>query len=109
MLDGSTPREGCPCCGERRFEYLEGGKAARLTYLCGRNTVQVSPSGEGFDYVSARERIAAAMKLTAENDYLLRAEFGERSLTLYRDGRALIHGTSEEAEAKTLYAKWVGS
>src|SRR6266852_2658344 len=32
----------CPCCGRRRFEWLDGEHGAHTTSLCGRNAVQVS-------------------------------------------------------------------
>ena len=32
----------CPCCGRRRFEWLEGTQGSQTTSLCGRNAVQVS-------------------------------------------------------------------
>ena len=31
----------CPCCGQRRFDYLDGGEASETTSLCGRDSVQV--------------------------------------------------------------------
>src|SRR5713101_2606007 len=32
----------CPCCGRRRFEWLDGHHGAHTTSLCGRNAVQVA-------------------------------------------------------------------
>ena len=32
----------CPCCGRRRFEWLEGEQGSQTTSLCGRNAVQVA-------------------------------------------------------------------
>src|SRR6266576_4218523 len=32
----------CPCCGRRRFEWLDGEHGSQTTSLCGRNAVQVS-------------------------------------------------------------------
>src|SRR5262249_43356407 len=32
----------CPCCGRRRFEWLEGEQGSHTTSLCGRNAVQVA-------------------------------------------------------------------
>lgn len=107
-IDTSRPRADCPTCGQRRFAWLEGEKASRQTKLCGRNSVQVAPIGK-FDYAEARQRIRQAAKLTAENDYLLRAEYQGLTLTLYRNGRALIHGTDNEAKARATYAQLVGS
>src|SRR5262245_61898797 len=35
-----SKRADCPCCGQRRFEFLEGGGGESAT-LCGQNAVQV--------------------------------------------------------------------
>src|SRR5947199_1472943 len=32
----------CPCCGRRRFEWLDGEQGSQTTSLCGRNAVQVA-------------------------------------------------------------------
>src|SRR6184192_4415878 len=32
----------CPCCGRRRFEWLDGDLGSHTTSLCGRNSVQVA-------------------------------------------------------------------
>src|SRR5260370_645669 len=32
----------CPCCGRRRFEWLDGDMGSHTTSLCGRNAVQVA-------------------------------------------------------------------
>src|SRR5438270_250283 len=32
----------CPCCRQRRFEWLEGEQGSHTTSLCGRNAVQVA-------------------------------------------------------------------
>jgi adenylyltransferase/sulfurtransferase len=31
------------------------------------------------------------------------------SLTVFPDGRAIVHGTADPARARTLYARWVGA
>jgi molybdopterin-synthase adenylyltransferase len=35
----------CPCCGAKRFEFLDGSRASEVTVLCGKNTVQFAPFG----------------------------------------------------------------
>ncbi|MCC7508880.1 MAG: ThiF family adenylyltransferase [Planctomycetes bacterium] len=107
ILDATTPRPDCPCCGKREYPWLEGQRASKAVTLCGRDSVQLSPDG-AFDYEAARQRIRAATKLTTENDFLLRAQAGDLTLTLYRDGRALVHGTDDEARSRALYARLVG-
>ncbi|MCZ7605387.1 MAG: hypothetical protein M5U25_04810 [Planctomycetota bacterium] len=69
--------------------------------------MQISPQGD-FDYTSARERIGKAAKLSTENDYLLRAEFEGLTITLYKDGRALVHGTGDVARARSMYSRLIG-
>lgn len=107
-IDASRPRPDCPTCGGKHFPWLEGKRATRHATLCGRDSVQISPEGE-FDYAAARERIRKAAKLSTENEYLLRAEFEGLTITLYRDGRALIHGSDSAVRAKSVWTKLVGS
>lgn len=104
ILEAATPRADCPCCGKREFPWLEGKRASRAAALCGRDSVQITPEG-AFDYEAARRNIARAAKITIENEYLIRAEYDGLTLTLYRTGRALVHGTNEEARARALLAR----
>lgn len=107
ILDASTPRADCACCGLHEYSWLEGKRASRATTLCGRDSVQISPEGE-FDFDAARRNIRKAARVITENEYLLRAEYQGLTLTLYRTGRALIHGTQDEARAKALLGKLTG-
>lgn len=108
IIDASTPRPDCPTCGRREFDWLEGKRGSRETVLCGRDSVQINANGE-FNYAEARERIARAGDLLTENDYLLQARHDELTLTLYRNGRALVHGTDDVNRATSLYARLVGA
>lgn len=105
-IDASKPRQDCPVCAQRRFEHLEaqagGGEA-----LCGRNAVHIRAPVR-FDFSSARHRIAGAAKVSAQNEFLLRFEDGALEITLFADGRALVHGTADLARARAAYARWVG-
>lgn len=106
-LDAATPRPDCPCCGKREFPWLEGKRAVSATTLCGRNSVQLAPQG-AFDYEAARRRIRTAVTVTTENEYLLRANSETLTLTLYRNGRALVHGTENPSVARALYSRLIG-
>ena len=47
----------CPCCIQRRFEWLDGGMGSHTTTLCGRNAVQVAvrrPAPLDFGEMAAR-------------------------------------------------------
>ena len=43
------------------------------------------------------------------NRYLLRLAVDNYLLTVFPDGRAIIGGTEEIAQARTVYAKYVGN
>ncbi len=107
VIDASTRRENCATCDRREFDWLTGKNAPRNGTLCGRDTVQIG-SNAAFDFAEARRRIRSAVHLSAENEFLLRAPVGGLVMTLYRDGRALVHGTCDVAEARAVYAKLVG-
>lgn len=114
-------KPGCPCCGLRGFDFLEGAAGAEARTLCGRNSVQISP---GDDSPPGRVDLEGlALRLTPfgafeVRDRLLRGRFtDERSdtsdtlmeLTLFPDGRAILTGTTKPDRARSIYAKYVGA
>ena len=106
-------RGDCPCCKHGRFEYLEGSRGSGAAALCGRDAVQLThrqdPEGLDLDRVASRLREHGNV---VANRYMLRASIAEGGnaygLSLFPDGRAIIHGTSEPNVARSLYAKYVG-
>jgi adenylyltransferase/sulfurtransferase len=110
----------CPCCGERRFEHLEGRAASATTSLCGRGAVQITPPRDGrrrtIDLAEAARRLAPHGSFT-HNGFLVRGRFARErgtkgepvELTLFPDGRAIIKGVTEPEEARSVYARYVGT
>lgn len=105
-----SPRTECRTCGKHDFEYLEGGGVSGALRLCGRDAIQLLP-GEG----TPPPRLAViAARLEREwdvtvNEYFLRARRNGITLHLFRDGRLIADGTTDETEARSLYAKVVGT
>lgn len=100
---------GCACCGARRFDYLEARATSQTTTLCGRNAVQVSPGcAVSLDLAELGRRLGAAGDVTC-TEHLVRFSVGGRELTVFADGRAIVKGTGDVAEARSLYARWVGA
>ena len=100
----------CICCGQRRFDYLEGRSASTTTRLCGRDAVQINrPDGVRTDLaaVSAKLETVAAGSIT-RNRFLLRARVEGHDLTLFADGRAIIKGTADPERARTIYSRYIG-
>lgn len=102
-------RPDCTVCGERHFRWLSGEAGSSATRLCGRNSVQLAPrQAESLDLDALAGRLEPLGAVT-RNAYLLRAQIGEFQITVFRDGRAIIGGTDDEAMARTVHAKYVGS
>jgi TATA-box binding protein (TBP) (component of TFIID and TFIIIB) len=49
----------------------------------------------------------AVTEITA-NPYLLSFQTEHQRIVVFRDGRALIHGTKDMAEAKKIYQRYLG-
>ncbi len=99
----------CKCCGHRQFEFLAGRGSLSTISLCGRNSVQVRPKGVGgkLDLGELAGRLEAAGAVS-RNEFLVRLELAEHQMTIFPDGRAIIKGTDNIDEARSLYAKYVG-
>jgi adenylyltransferase/sulfurtransferase len=108
-LDRLRAAGGCPTCRGEEFPWLSGQRGSQSAVLCGRNSVQLSHTGsaESISLDQLAEKLSAVGEVT-QNKYLLRCAIGNYSLTIFPDGRAIIGGTSEIAEARSVYAKYVG-
>jgi len=108
----SAAREGdCPCCKQRRFDYLEGRAAGSTGQLCGRNAVQVRRTGGvsvDLPAMAAKLRTVVNGEVVC-NRFLLRAPLEGHELTLFADGRAIVKGTHDPERARTIYARYIGS
>lgn len=99
----------CPCCVQREFPWLSGQRGSHTAILCGRNAVQLSfPGREPVSLEDVAAKLAAVGQVS-RNKYLVRATIGDHLLTVFPDGRAVIGGTEDIAEAKSVYAKYVGN
>lgn len=103
---GESP---CACCVERRFPYLEAGRASHATSLCGRDAVQISArAGTRLSLPSLGERLRPLGPVTL-NPFLLRFQADGCELTIFPDARAIIKGTTDPSVARSLYARYVGA
>jgi molybdopterin-synthase adenylyltransferase len=109
VLDLSGRAPSCPSCTQGRYDYAEYGAAVASTVLCGRDAVQVRPPrGTRIDLPELARRLAGLGRVSA-NEYLVRMETDEAEMVVFSDGRAIVRGVSDPAQARTLYAKYVGS
>ena len=100
----------CPCCKQRRFDFLDGTFASSATTLCGRDSVQITPApGNRVNFEQIAEKLAAVADQPPKfNRFMLKAKVAPHELTLFPDGRAIIKGTNKPDIARSVYAKYVG-
>ncbi len=100
--------ESCRCCFEHEFDFLSAEKKEIITSLCGGNAVQITPAEStdiSFDSLAERLKGLGEAKF---NDFILRFKEGDREISLFKDGRAIIKGTNDEKVARSLYARYIG-
>jgi len=106
-LRGRAP--WCPACTEGRYDYAVKGAAGASAVLCGRDAVQIrAPRGTRVDLAGLAARLAAAGSVTA-NEHLVRFVGPDAELVVFGEGRAIVKGVRDAAQARGVYAKYVGS
>jgi adenylyltransferase/sulfurtransferase len=103
--------KGCPTCRGGDYPWLEGRAGSQATVLCGRDAVQVAPAPglEGIDLGAFAERMAEVGRVVA-NRWIVRVTIEEgMELAVFADGRAIVSGTRDEARARGLVARYVGT
>lgn len=104
-----APVADCPTCQLGRFDFLDADRPAGAATLCGRDAVQVRPpAGGAIDLGILADKLASVGSVR-HNDHLLRLSVDPYELTIFRDGRAIVKGTSSPAVARSLYARYVGT
>lgn len=107
-------RADCPACVRKELVYLNSTASLTAT-LCGRNTVQVRlttlrAQAEGMPLLERIEsRLAGTLKDVERSPYLVRARVDDSlQLTVFADGRVLVHGTNDPALARSIVARLLG-
>jgi adenylyltransferase/sulfurtransferase len=98
----------CACHG-RDFPWLSGQRSTQTAVLCGRNAVQLSfPQAGELPLEQLASKLQNVGRVTV-NRYLLRLEVAPYTLTVFRDGRTIVSGTDNVAEARSVHARYIGS
>ncbi|MCC6492381.1 MAG: ThiF family adenylyltransferase [Pirellulales bacterium] len=97
----------CRACGERDFPWLDGRRGAAAVSLCGRNAVQLASSGERISLPNLAKKLSEVGRVNL-NDFLLRVEVEKYRITVFADGRTIVGGTGDPAEARAVHARYVG-
>jgi molybdopterin/thiamine biosynthesis adenylyltransferase len=110
MKMGRAKKPHCLSCGEEpTYPYLDAESFTKTTVLCGRDTVQIRPPKEQELVLSElAEQLKRLGYEVKGNPYLLSVEWDEHRLVVFKDGRALIHGTKDMTQAKAIYQRILG-
>lgn len=102
-------RPDCPACGRGEFAALAERPAPYVAACCGGRAYEVFPGGEAaLDLASFGDRLAAGYAAKRIGEVVV-VEEGEVSVVFFGDGRALVYGVSDEAEARAVYDRVRGA
>jgi adenylyltransferase/sulfurtransferase len=107
VMDLTSRAPWCPACTEGRYDYADAPSTSAAV-LCGRDAVQIRVAGGPVDLVSLAGRLRTSGDVTA-NEHLVRFRAAGRELVVFGDGRAIVKGVRDAAEARGLYARYVGN
>lgn len=99
----------CAACVRGEREFLGAKKPQVLASLCGSETISLDPIRRDRIDLDGLGRRLEKLGTVRRAGSVLMAEVEGRRLTVFADGRALIRGVKDEAEARSVYAKYVGT
>ena len=102
-------RKDCPCCGQKKFEFLETPAQTKVQVLCGHDSVQITPPRPGALDLDKMGKTLKEVGDVEVHSLWLVLIVGKHRLTIFKNGRTLISGTSDEKTARSLYSKYVGN
>lgn len=102
----------CQACAKRDFEFLQGDRAVHAesaAVLCGRDAVQITTaSKEKVSLEIMTKRWQGVGRVQSTPFFVRLFPNDQYTLTLFRDGRVVVTGTSEISEARSLCDRFVG-
>jgi len=101
-------RADCPCCGKGQMDFLNAVSREMLTSLCGRDAIQITPAATLEVSLEELESRLSRLGDVRATRYMLTFKSGTEEISIFRDGRAIIKGTKDEATARSLYARYIG-
>jgi len=107
-IDLSRTEPSCEACVSGVFVSRE--QAEGEAFLCGRDAVQIRPPARGMvldiDDFAVTWRALGDVTLS---EHVVRLREANSEMLLFRDGRALIKGTTDLGRARSIYSRLIGS
>ncbi len=99
----------CDACSAGTYHFLGARQGTKAVSLCGRNAVQiVNYSHTSLDFKKLHDKLHALMQVEF-NQYLMKCRWADYEMTVFPNGRAIIKGTEDLGQAKSIYAKYIGA
>ncbi|WNS80495.1 ThiF family adenylyltransferase [Domibacillus sp. DTU_2020_1001157_1_SI_ALB_TIR_016] len=98
-------RPDCPSCGAKRtYPALSRSDETKAAFLCGRDTIQLTPGAGRTLTLEDGEKIARKQQLKHKRTpYFLQIMFGEHRIVLFQNGRLFFHGMQDAKQALKIY------
>jgi len=105
--------DSCVACGQENYEFLDGTRGTQTesaASLCGRDAVQINAGSNAAVDLTRMAKKWESIGRVQQTPFFVRLFPGDdHSVTLFRDGRVVITGTDDIAEARTICDRYVGS
>jgi molybdopterin/thiamine biosynthesis adenylyltransferase len=98
--------DDCPACRRREFEFLDAVVAGYVNRCCGGDAFEVFGGGAAPDLGEVAERLSRGRVVKRTGDLLWVGDV-DVSAVIFRDGRALIYGASDAAQAQAVYDEFM--
>lgn len=107
---GLTGDPNCPACIHHRYDFLDAGTTtAAAESLCGRDAVQIAGSGQRVDLSRMAQTWQSIGEVKSSRFFVRLSLPDDQTVTLFRDGRAVISGVRDIPHARSLFDRYVGS
>ena len=97
----------CLCCGGKEFSYLDEENEELVTVLCDESVQIILPGASEADLNLIASNLKGIKNLKV-NPFRLEFEAEGKNITIFRDRRVIIKGTSDKGVARSLYSKYLG-
>jgi len=99
--------DDCPACGGN-YEFLDS-EETHTVHMCGAGAFQVLGQGKNVDFTKVQAKLKGAINISVK-PHIMQIDVGEEvTISLFRDGRAIIRGAHDAGRAKAIYDKYIGS
>ena len=106
-IQETIKQKNCPVCNYQQYNFLNGKYGTTYASVIGNNSVQLIPFEK-----KELDLMEVAIQLAKHgdplyNEFVLRLQTGTYEFSVFRDGRAIVKGTTDISIARGLYSKYV--